>query len=181
MLETIQVVELVILLAVFTVWVGTSDIEFELVTQHLEGTQASCDFLFAFLERFVAELEDLAAIRTDQVIVNVRLAEERVEPGNAVTEVSWLSQSIFDQDLEGPVDRRVADPRIVVLDDVVEFLDADVLVEFEECGDDKVALPGRLESRCRSTTSKFFECLGDFFSAQTLRLVDLIGIHLQGP
>ncbi len=147
------------------------------MAEHLKGTQAGCDLLFPFLEGFVAKLEDPATVGTNQMVVNVRFPEERIEASNAVTEVSGLSQTILDQDLERPVDRSVADPRVLGLDDVVEFLNADVLVEFEKLGDDEIALPGGLQTSGRSPGSKFFEGFCDVLRAQTLRLLGSIGTH----
>ena len=121
-------------------------VEFDSSATEGEGAELLHDLGEPRLDDCVVELDDLAAVDTDEVVVLVVFAGERVVACLAVAEVSWLSEGVLDEELEGPIDGRVADVRSALADFFEELFDRDVLVESEEGLDDDVALSGGLES-----------------------------------
>ena len=122
--------------------VVADSVQFHLVPGESHAEIARDDVLHA-LDRGVFEFDDPAASLADEVIV-MALAYCFVAR-LAFIEVSLVQQRAFLQEPQRPVNRRVADVRVDLLDLGVQFLGADVMPVIEEYARDVVALAGGLE------------------------------------
>ena len=81
------------------------------------------------------------------VVVLVVVPVGGVEAGLAVAELPRCCKAVLHEQLERPIDGGVANPRRGTADLFEQLLHADMSAEFEEPGNDDIALLGRLESR----------------------------------
>ena len=122
--------------------VVADSVQFHLVSGQSHAEIARDNILHA-LDRGVFEFYDPAASLADEMIV-MTLSHCFVAR-LAFVEVSLVEQRAFFEQAQRPVNRRVADVRIDLLDLGVQFLGADVMPVIEEYARDVVALAGRLE------------------------------------
>ncbi len=115
----------------------------------------------AFGQILVIELDDLATIHADEVIVVGVLAMDRVIALAAVAEVFFHGEALFDEEFERAVDRGIADALLALLDLGVELVSGDVFIELEEAFGDGVALLGRLQRLVLELGMECLHCGGD--------------------
>src|SRR5262249_37517621 len=120
-------------------------VELHPVTAHDEAEEAR-DPLLELLELLAVELDDLPAALADDVVVMLLGGLGGLVAGLPVVEVTLVRQPAFLEQLEGPVDRRIADARVHLLHGRVQLLDREVLARAEEGARDVVALRSRLEA-----------------------------------
>lgn len=106
-----------------------------------EGTG---DPLLLTLDVVILEFEDKAALDADQVVVVLCVTGGLVHR-LPLAEATMGREAALGQELEGPVDRRVADPGALLAGQREELLDADMTVSGEELLGDQIALPRRLQ------------------------------------
>ena len=93
------------------------------------------------LEALVAELDDAATLRADQVLV-VRLVAGRLEPPEALAEVALDDQARPHHDVERPVDRRGADRRASRPQLLLDVVGGDVALAAQHDLGDRLPLRG---------------------------------------
>ena len=117
-------------------------VQFHLVPGQRHAEIARDDILHA-LDRGVLELDDPAASLADEMIV-MALADGLVTR-LALVEMALVQQRAFLEQAQRPVNRRIADVRVDLLDLGVQFLGADMMPVVEEYARDIVALAGGLQ------------------------------------
>ena len=115
--------------------------------RHAEVERAG-DLFLVSLDLVVAELDDMTALRADEVIV-VGIFVCGLVTGRSVSEATWLCKPAVDEQLEGTIDRRLPDVRVQRAHAGVEFVDVGVTGEVEEDLGDRAALLGHAEPRLR--------------------------------
>src|ERR1700722_4149980 len=105
--------------------------------------EVACDDVLHTLDRGVLKFDDPAASLADEMIV-MTLAH-RFVARLAFIEVALVEQRAFFEEPQRPVNRRIVDVRINLLDLGVQFLGADVMPMIEEYARDVVALAGGFE------------------------------------
>src|SRR3954462_9851748 len=103
------------------------------MAQHREAAEPLGDAILQALDLVVLELEDEAALHADQVIVVV--ADDLVAC-LAIAELALDGEAAIDEQLEGPVDRGIADLGLALANLEEELVDRDVLMGAEELLDD---------------------------------------------
>jgi len=94
----------------------------------------------------IVELEDVAAVATDEVVVVIVALGHRLVAGLPVVEVALVGDARFDEELHRPVDGGVANPGHVALHPLQQLLDGDMIGGAGEDAQDHVALPRRLQA-----------------------------------
>src|SRR6516165_8118497 len=120
-------------------------VELHPMPAHDEAEEAR-DPLLELLELLAVELDDLPAALADDVVVVLLGGLGGLVAGLPVVEVALVRQPAFLEQLEGPVDGRVADARVHLLHGRMQLLDREVLPRPEERARDVVALSSRLEA-----------------------------------
>ena len=92
------------------------------------------------------EFDHLAAFGTDHMIVML-VFEVVFVIGLVVAKANFTSEPGFGEQLEGAIDRRVADRRILLLDEPVQIFTGKMILFAEEDLQDQIALGGFSETR----------------------------------
>src|SRR5688572_29624962 len=87
----------------------TQAVELVAMTQHREATEPLGDLVLQALDLVVLEFEDESALHADQVIVMIA---DHLEARLAVAELALDREPAIDEELQRPIDRRVADLRL---------------------------------------------------------------------
>src|SRR5208282_2622120 len=119
--------------------VGADSVQFHLVPSQRNAEIARDDVLHA-LDRGVLELDDPAAALADEMIVMA--FADRFVARLALVKMALVQQLAFLEQPQRPVDRRIADVRVDLLDLRVQFFGADMMPVLEEDARDVVALAG---------------------------------------
>ena len=102
----------------------------------------SRDLLLQALDRGLFEFRDRAAFDADEVVVVVVVVRDLV-PRDPVAEATLVSDTALGEQLQRPIDGRIADPRVDRADLRQELVDRDVRRRLEERLDDDTSLLGR--------------------------------------
>jgi hypothetical protein len=113
---------------------------------HGSEAQAAGDAVVEDFEMIIFELDDLAAIDADEVVVGRAVEKIGVVGGLAVTEVDFLDESRFDEEAEGAVDGGAGGLQLATTDAVPELVGGEMLVRGENEGEDGVPLWGLSEA-----------------------------------
>lgn len=114
------------------------------------------------VEAVVGELGHRSAPGTDEMSV-LGVPGRGFEPPDPLAEVMGARQPRLDQDIEGAVDRRGADPVPPVAEAALQRLGRQVAFSAEEGVGDEVALPGDGESVVAKPATELLEELGRLF------------------
>jgi hypothetical protein len=110
-----------------------------------QETVGARNLVLKFLDGFVLKLFDAAATGADQMVVVFSLAQMFIA-GLAVTEVNFIGDSRIRKELEGAVNRGVADAGVLGPKLQVKLFYAHVLLGRKEEVEDEVPLASGLES-----------------------------------
>ncbi len=95
------------------------------------------DLVLGLFDHLAFEFLDATAFQADEMIVMLLLDFVARDP---VVEASLRRQTGLDQQLHGPIDRRVADIRMRLANGLIEIFTRDMSLRLEEGGENQLAL-----------------------------------------
>src|SRR6266702_5774778 len=120
-----------------------------------EESVAVCHFSLKFFDGLVLELDDVAAAGADQMVVVLPLGHVLI-PGLAVAKMDLIGDPRLGEQLQGAIDRGVADARVLGPQLQIELLDAHVALGGKEHIENNVPLAGRLEPLAGDELMEYF-------------------------
>ena len=128
----------------YTCGARAKTVELHFMADDLEPTESGGDLLLEALDLIVFELEDQAALDADEVIVMMLVGD--LPARLTIAELTGGGDATIGEELEGTVDRGVADVAGLLANAGEEIVDRDVAVTTEELIDDQLALLRGLEA-----------------------------------
>jgi len=113
---------------------------------HGSEAQAAGDAVVEDLKVIIFELDDLAAIDADEVVVGWAVEKIWVVGGLAVTEVDFLDECRFDEEAESAVNGGAGGLQLAAADAVPELVGGEMVVRGKNEGEDGVSLWGLPEA-----------------------------------
>ncbi len=117
-------------------------VQFVAVAKHDE-VQLQRHFSLSLLDHCRFELENPSAAKTDQVVVMFLFD---FVAGHPIVKTTFLGEFGLDEKFQGAIDRRVADPGVVLANQLIEILTGQVPAGFEKRFEDDLALFRLLEA-----------------------------------